>query len=346
MSIHSFLLEAQYSFASRRSHGPIVTCSFPNSEKVKKFKSARTKTSSISKFTTNENTNSLIREFRKLPFSKNSDGFHSVNAKPYPVVIFPDAHSQTISSQVLSIPILKEASTGENKVDLSIKEFEKHGILLAPPASAPSRVSLACALCLVSSALTNSLLLSASVPSLVSPASVNRLVSPAYATNTVSPVCAPSLVSPIYSNRLVSPASAPSLVSLTFSNIQLLPPLHSACSYQLLSPTWSQQPLHPAWSHQSKPLPLIWSHQPTPTAWFHQPLHPACSHQPKPISCPYQPMPLALIHQPKQQPAPTTTSPCRKNGLISLCPQPGMISLSIELDFTSPHIQPACFRLN
>ncbi|GFN97900.1 bifunctional endo-1,4-beta-xylanase xyla-like isoform x1 [Plakobranchus ocellatus] len=126
MSIHIFLLEAQFSFASRRSHELIVACSFPNSEKVKKFKSGRTKTSSISKFTTNENTNSLIREFRKLPFSNNSGDSHIVDAKPYPVVIaFPGADSQTISSQVLSIPILKEASTGENRVDLSIKEFEK-----------------------------------------------------------------------------------------------------------------------------------------------------------------------------------------------------------------------------
>ncbi|GFO30280.1 hypothetical protein PoB_005678500 [Plakobranchus ocellatus] len=116
MSIHNFLLEAQYSFASCRSHGPIVACSFPNSEKVKKFKSARTKTSSIYKFTTNENTNLLIREFRKLPFSNNSDDSHTVDPKLYPVVIaFPDVDSQTISSQVLSIPILKEASTGENR---------------------------------------------------------------------------------------------------------------------------------------------------------------------------------------------------------------------------------------
>ncbi|GFO42740.1 paternally-expressed gene 3 protein [Plakobranchus ocellatus] len=138
MSIHNFLLQAQYSFASRRSHGPIVACSFPNSEKVKKFKSARTKTSSISRFMTNENTNSLIREFRKLPLSNNSDDNHTVDAKPYPVVIiFPDADSQTISSQALSIPILKETSTGGNRADLSIQEFEKLGILLVSPASAP-----------------------------------------------------------------------------------------------------------------------------------------------------------------------------------------------------------------
>ncbi|GFO35048.1 hypothetical protein PoB_006155300 [Plakobranchus ocellatus] len=141
---------------------------------------------------------------RKLPFSNNSDDSHTVDAKPYPV------DSQTISSQLLSIPILKEASTGENRVDLLIQEFEKHGILFCPKPASANR--------------------------LVSPASAPRLVLLASATNVVSPAFSLSLVSPACATSLVSRASATNLVTSLLQSASVTNAVSPASSLSLVSP--------------------------------------------------------------------------------------------------------------
>ncbi|GFO12859.1 bifunctional endo-1,4-beta-xylanase xyla-like isoform x1 [Plakobranchus ocellatus] len=129
-------------------------------------------------------------------------------------------------------------------------------------------------------------------------------------------------------------------------------PLPPGLSLQPLPPGLSLQPLHLAWTHQ--PQPADWSHQPRPTACSYQPLSQAWSHLPQPTACSYQPLPPKWSHQPQptdwsHQPLPQVglTSLFTQYSLISLnqqpastslCPHPGLISLFIVLDSTSPHI--------
>lgn len=125
----AFYLEHNIPVAAADHMGQLLRQAFPKSEEVKKFRSARTKTTKIIKEMAKESISVVGNKLQRLPFSVATDGSHTKDAKLYPVVItMPDEESSSIKTCLLSVPVLTEQSTGENIGKLILSELKRLNI--------------------------------------------------------------------------------------------------------------------------------------------------------------------------------------------------------------------------
>lgn len=125
----AFYVEHNIPIAASDHMGKLLRRAFPKSEEVKKFRSARTKTTHIIKEMAKETTKSLRDSLKLLPFSLATDGSHTSDAKLYPIVItVPDQHSKSVKTQLLSVPVLTGPSTGDNIGHLLLNELQGMGV--------------------------------------------------------------------------------------------------------------------------------------------------------------------------------------------------------------------------
>lgn len=125
----SFYLEHNIPISVADHMTKLLKAAFPNSEEIKKFSAGRTKTSHIIKELAADATADFCNTLKVVPFSIATDGSHTNDAKLYPIIItYPDTATKTVRSQLLSVPALKESSSGHNIGKLLLSELESHGI--------------------------------------------------------------------------------------------------------------------------------------------------------------------------------------------------------------------------
>ena len=125
----AFYLEHNIPLSAASHVGPLLRKAFPNSDEVKKFSSARTKTTCLVHEMARDSQNKMISAMKTSPFSIFTDGSHTSDSKLYPIVInFYDDVEKQISCSLFSIPNLQTQSTGENIAKLLTSEMEKHDI--------------------------------------------------------------------------------------------------------------------------------------------------------------------------------------------------------------------------
>ena len=125
----AFYLEHNIPFSAASHVGPLLRKAFPKSDEVKKFSSARTKTTCLVHEMARDAQNKMISAMKTGPFAISTDGSHTSDSKLYPIVInfYDDVEKQIVCS-LFSIPNLQTQSTGENIAKLLTSEMKKHDI--------------------------------------------------------------------------------------------------------------------------------------------------------------------------------------------------------------------------
>ena len=88
---------------------------FPDSKIAEAFSCARTKTTAIVKDIAKKHKHTLLARMKSAPFSLATDGSNDSNSKLFPIVVRtvnPDTLS--VESEVVSLPVLEDSSTGKN----------------------------------------------------------------------------------------------------------------------------------------------------------------------------------------------------------------------------------------
>lgn len=101
----------------------------PDSEIAMKFSCGRTKTSAIATCLAKSAKEELVCKMKTTPFCIGTDGSNDHDKSPK-VVTINDVATESISSNLLSVPELTESSCAENITNLIIQELEKFNIPL------------------------------------------------------------------------------------------------------------------------------------------------------------------------------------------------------------------------
>lgn len=70
----------------------------------------------------------IIQKMRDGPYTISTDGSNDDSSKQYPIVVRTMDSTGTVNSELLSVPICQQASTGENIFKLLNSELEKHKV--------------------------------------------------------------------------------------------------------------------------------------------------------------------------------------------------------------------------
>ena len=128
--IHSlWLVENNLPIATADTSSKTLKRMFPDSQLANKFACGRTKTTAIVKTLAYDRTSSLINIIRNNPFALSTDGSND-DLKLYPIVVrvFNYNNNQRISANLLSLPNLDGASTGQNIAVLIKEELNKKNV--------------------------------------------------------------------------------------------------------------------------------------------------------------------------------------------------------------------------
>lgn len=123
----AFYLEHNIPLSAASHMGPLLRKAFPESEEVKKFSSARTKTACLVHEMAKDDQGRIASAMKAGPFAISTDGSNTSTSKLYPIVINYFDGKQ-ISCSIFSLQNLEEAGTGENIAQLLITEMQKHSI--------------------------------------------------------------------------------------------------------------------------------------------------------------------------------------------------------------------------
>ena len=121
----SFYLEHNIPLSAASHMGPLLRKAFPNSEEVKKFSSARTKTSCLVKEMAKDEQERIALAMKAGPFAISTDGSNTSTSKLYPIVINYFDGKQ-ISCSIFSLQNLEEANPGMGR---KVKMLQKRECL-------------------------------------------------------------------------------------------------------------------------------------------------------------------------------------------------------------------------
>ncbi|XP_038065360.1 uncharacterized protein LOC119735640 [Patiria miniata] len=125
----AFYLEHNIPLSAASHVGPLLRKAFPNSEEVKKFSSARTKTTCLVHEMAKDGQSRMISSMKASPFAISTDGSNTSSSKLYPIVVnYYDSEVKQVVCSLLSMTELEDQSTGENIAKLLITELKKHDV--------------------------------------------------------------------------------------------------------------------------------------------------------------------------------------------------------------------------
>ena len=124
-----FVISKSLPLSTSDDFGNLLRQMCPDSNIASKFSCGRTKTTAIAGCISNRVTEELCQKMKMEPFAIGTDGSNDHNSKLYPmVVIMNDEATESITTELLCISELTEASTAVNICNLITSELERFQI--------------------------------------------------------------------------------------------------------------------------------------------------------------------------------------------------------------------------
>lgn len=126
-----FIMDRNLPLRVSDGFGTLLKQMCPDSEIAKKFSCGKTKTRAIAGCLGDHVTAELVTKMQSYPFSLCTDGSNDHCNKLYPIVItIYNEDFGKVTTELLSIPDLKECSTAANILELIIKELDRFKVPL------------------------------------------------------------------------------------------------------------------------------------------------------------------------------------------------------------------------